>query len=189
MKKCTLCPRNCMTDRANGETGVCGQTKQLKVARAALHYWEEPCISGKGGSGAVFFSGCALHCVFCQNHNIANGTAGKPISQERLCEIFLELQEKGANNINLVTPGHFVPQIIPALKRCQTDLLRLEKEGCADEFSCVRGISVDAVVHEVESGMSRRVEVVRLEEKAVRPLNPVTARIFSLAQKQAFTVG
>lgn len=115
MKKCTLCPRNCMTDRANGETGVCGQTKQLKVARAALHYWEEPCISGKGGSGAVFFSGCALHCVFCQNHNIANGTAGKPISQERLCEIFLELQEKGANNINLVTPGHFVPQIIPAL--------------------------------------------------------------------------
>lgn len=115
MKKCTLCPRNCMTDRANGETGVCGQTKQLKVARAALHYWEEPCISGKGGSGAVFFSGCPLHCVFCQNHNIANGTAGKPISQERLCEIFLELQEKGANNINLVTPGHFVPQIIPAL--------------------------------------------------------------------------
>lgn len=119
MKKCTLCPRNCMTDRANGETGVCGQTKQLKVARAALHYWEEPCISGKGGSGAVFFSGCALHCVFCQNHNIANGTAGKPISQERLCEIFLELQEKGANNINLVTPGHFVPQIIPALKRAR----------------------------------------------------------------------
>lgn len=115
MKKCTLCPRNCVTDRTNGETGVCGQTEQLKVARAALHYWEEPCISGKGGSGAVFFSGCPLHCVFCQNHNIANGTAGKPISQERLCEIFLELQEKGANNINLVTPGHFVPQIIPAL--------------------------------------------------------------------------
>lgn len=125
MKKCTLCPRNCMTDRANGETGVCGQTKQLKVARAALHYWEEPCISGKGGSGAVFFSGCALHCVFCQNHNIANGTAGKPISQERLCEIFLELQEKGANNINLVTPGHFVPQIIPALKRAKRQGLML----------------------------------------------------------------
>lgn len=125
MKKCTLCPRNCMTDRANGETGVCGQTKQLKVARAALHYWEEPCISGKGGSGAVFFPGCALHCVFCQNHNIANGTAGKPISQERLCEIFLELQEKGANNINLVTPGHFVPQIIPALKRAKRQGLML----------------------------------------------------------------
>jgi len=119
MKKCTLCPRNCAVSRADGETGICGQTKELKVARAALHYWEEPCISGKRGSGAVFFSGCALHCVFCQNHNIANGTAGKVISPERLCEIFLELQEKGANNINLVTPGHFVPQIIPALKRAK----------------------------------------------------------------------
>lgn len=119
MKKCTLCPRNCAVSRADGEIGICGQTKELKVARAALHYWEEPCISGKRGSGAVFFSGCALHCVFCQNHNIANGTAGKVISPERLCEIFLELQEKGANNINLVTPGHFVPQIIPALKRAK----------------------------------------------------------------------
>lgn len=119
MKKCTLCPRNCAVSRADGETGICGQTKELKVARAALHYWEEPCISGKRGSGAVFFSGCALHCVFCQNHNIANGTAGKVISPERLCEIFLELQEKGANNINLVTPGHFVPQIIPALEQAK----------------------------------------------------------------------
>lgn len=119
MKKCTLCPRNCAVSRADGEVGICGQTEELKVARAALHYWEEPCISGKRGSGAVFFSGCALHCVFCQNHNIANGTAGKVISPERLCEIFLELQEKGANNINLVTPGHFVLQIIPALERAK----------------------------------------------------------------------
>ena len=79
--------------------------QRLRVARAALHFWEEPCISGEMGSGAVFFSGCALHCVFCQNENIANGTAGKVISTERLGEIFLELQEKGANNINLVTRG------------------------------------------------------------------------------------
>lgn len=119
MKKCTLCPRNCAVSRADGEVGICGQTEELKVARAALHYWEEPCISGTRGSGAVFFSGCALHCVFCQNHNIANKTAGKTISPERLSEIFLELQEKGANNINLVTPGHFVPQIIPALERAK----------------------------------------------------------------------
>lgn len=119
MKKCTLCPRNCAVSRADGEAGICGQTEELKVARAALHYWEEPCISGKRGSGAVFFSGCALHCVFCQNRNIANGTAGKVISPERLCEIFMELQEKGANNINLVTPGHFVLQIIPALERAK----------------------------------------------------------------------
>ncbi len=116
---CTLCPRNCRIDRTMGETGVCGQTENLKVARAALHYWEEPCISGEQGSGAVFFSGCALHCVFCQNADIANGTAGKEITRERLAEIFLELQQKGANNINLVTPGHFAPQIVWALERAK----------------------------------------------------------------------
>ena len=119
MKICTLCPRSCAVDREKGERGICGQTEVLKVARAALHYWEEPCISGTEGSGAVFFSGCSLHCVFCQNHNIANGTAGKEITVERLAEIFLELQEKKANNINLVTPGHFVPQIVTALERAK----------------------------------------------------------------------
>lgn len=107
----------CPVDRENGEKGICGQNGQIKAARAALHYWEEPCISGKAGSGTVFFSGCPLHCVYCQNRNIANGSAGKYISIERLSDIFLELQEKGANNVNLVTPGHFVPQIIKALNR------------------------------------------------------------------------
>lgn len=116
MKKCTLCPRNCAVNREKGEKGVCGQTIEIKAARAALHYWEEPCISGREGSGAVFFSGCPLHCVFCQNRNIVNGTAGKVITVERLAEIFLELQQKGANNINLVTAGHFAPQVISALQ-------------------------------------------------------------------------
>ena len=111
---CRLCPRNCGVNREAGKSGVCGQTAVVKAARAALHFWEEPCISGKAGSGTVFFSGCPLHCVFCQNKAIAEGTAGKYISVERLSEIFLELQEKGANNINLVTPGHFVPQIAEA---------------------------------------------------------------------------
>lgn len=119
MKMCTLCPRRCGVERSSGERGICGQTETLKVARAALHYWEEPCISGENGSGAVFFSGCALHCVFCQNADIANGTAGREITRERLTEIFLELQQKGANNINLVTPGHFAPQIIWALERAK----------------------------------------------------------------------
>lgn len=123
--KCDLCPRKCLTDRAKGEKGICGQTDKLKVARAALHFWEEPCISGEAGSGAVFFSGCPLHCVFCQNENIANGTVGKEISVERLAEIFLELQEKGANNINLVTPGHFVPQITKALDLAKQEGLKL----------------------------------------------------------------
>lgn len=108
-----------------GEKGVCGQTNELKVARAALHYWEEPCISGKEGSGAVFFSGCSLHCIFCQNQEIANGAVGKNISVERLAEIFLELQEKGANNINLVTPGHFVPQIVNALEKSKMQGMNL----------------------------------------------------------------
>ena len=123
--KCDLCPRKCLVDRKKGEKGICGQTENLKVARAALHFWEEPCISGDAGSGAVFFSGCPLHCVFCQNENIANGTVGKEISLERLVDIFLELQEKGANNINLVTPGHFVPQIVKALDQARMEGLTL----------------------------------------------------------------
>jgi len=113
---CTLCPRKCKVNRNNNELGFCGMTKELVVARASLHFWEEPIISGEKGSGTVFFSGCNLKCVFCQNYNISNQNFGKKISIERLSEIFLELQKKGANNINLVTPTHFVPQIIEALK-------------------------------------------------------------------------
>ena len=116
---CMLCPRTCGARRSEGKTGICGVTEKLKVARAALHFWEEPCISGVRGSGAVFFSGCALHCVFCQNEPIAQGLAGKEIVPERLVEIFLELQEKGANNINLVTPGQYVPHIIWAVEQAR----------------------------------------------------------------------
>ncbi len=115
LRSCTLCPRNCHVDRLSGETGYCNQTGVLTAARASLHFWEEPCISGTKGSGAVFFSGCNLRCVFCQNANIALGGTGKEISIERLADIFLELQEKGAHNINLVTPTHFIPQIVHAL--------------------------------------------------------------------------
>lgn len=122
---CALCPRNCHVNRLAGQTGYCGQTAQIRAARAALHYWEEPCISGSSGSGAVFFSGCTMRCVFCQNHDIAAGRAGKEISGERLAEIFLELQKKGANNINLVTAGHFVPVIVPALEQAKRDGLRI----------------------------------------------------------------
>lgn len=122
---CTLCPRECHADRLAGRTGYCGQTAQITAARAALHYWEEPCISGTAGSGAVFFSGCPLRCSFCQNHDIAIGRFGKEITADRLAEIFLELQEKGANNINLVTPTHFVPQLVSALESAKARGLRL----------------------------------------------------------------
>ncbi len=115
LEDCTLCPRECHVDRTRGETGYCGRTVELMVARAALHYWEEPCISGEKGSGTVFFSGCSMGCVYCQNRNIAQGLAGKIITIERLAEIFLELQDKGAENINLVTPSHYAPQIREAV--------------------------------------------------------------------------
>src|SRR5574344_2452523 len=101
-ENCTLCPRNCGVCRLSGNTGFCGETASLRAARAALHMWEEPCISGTKGSGAVFFSGCTLRCVFCQNYEIAEGICGKEITPERLEQIFLELQEQGAANINLV---------------------------------------------------------------------------------------
>ena len=114
-EKCELCPRKCGANRLSGKNGFCGGGKEVKVARAALHFWEEPCISGEEGSGTVFFSGCTMRCVFCQNREISRGEAGKLISVERLSEIFIELQEKGANNINLVTPMHYAPQITSAL--------------------------------------------------------------------------
>jgi len=115
LKDCVLCPRECHVDRISGKIGYCKASDKLVVARAALHMWEEPCISGKEGSGTVFFSGCALGCVYCQNRSISKGLSGKIITIERLAEIFLELQDKGANNINLVTPSHYVPHIIEAL--------------------------------------------------------------------------
>lgn len=114
-ENCLLCPRKCGINRSTGQTGVCGVSSEIRVARAALHYWEEPCISGEKGSGAVFFSGCSLHCVFCQNREISDGKAGKVISKERLSDIFLELKAKGANNINLVTPGQYIPDIVWAV--------------------------------------------------------------------------
>lgn len=119
MQDCTLCPRKCHANRAGGQLGFCGQGGELTAARAALHFWEEPCISGTSGSGAVFFSGCNLQCVFCQNHAIAIGQDGRSIPLNRLTDIFLELQDKGAANINLVTGSHFTPQICFCLENAK----------------------------------------------------------------------
>lgn len=125
LQDCTICPRNCHADRTNGQTGYCGQTDKIRAARAALHMWEEPCISGQTGSGTVFFSGCNMRCVFCQNHSISTGVTGKEISADRLAKIFLELQEQKACNINLVTPTHFIPQIIAALTHAKDNGLSI----------------------------------------------------------------
>lgn len=112
---CNLCPRECMAKREIGQPGYCLMDNRIFLARASLHMWEEPCISGERGSGTVFFSGCNLRCVYCQNYEIAAGKKGKEVSVKRLAEIFLELQDKGAANINLVTPDHYVMQAAQAV--------------------------------------------------------------------------
>jgi putative pyruvate formate lyase activating enzyme len=115
LTSCELCPRRCGADRAAGERGICGADDTLRVARAALHHWEEPPISGTRGSGTVFFSNCPLRCVYCQNATISTGHVGKAVTVERLAEIFVELEGQGAHNINLVTPTQYAPQISHAL--------------------------------------------------------------------------
>lgn len=119
---CTLCPRKCGVNRNRGEKGVCTQTAEIRVGRSALHHWEEPCISGEKGSGTVFFSGCSLRCVYCQNYNLGRGSVGQIFSENELGESFLKLQESGAHNINLVTAEHFVPHIKSAV-------IKARKEG------------------------------------------------------------
>lgn len=124
-EKCRLCNRNCSINRNDGKKGYCGVSSTLKLARASLHMWEEPCITGERGSGTVFFSGCPLHCVFCQNYSIAHATTGTEITIDRLVEIFFNLQEQGAHNINLVSPTQYVPQIITALEIAKKQGLKL----------------------------------------------------------------
>ena len=119
MKGCSLCPRKCGADRDNGRKGYCGESNTLRVARTSLHQWEEPCITGEYGSGTVFFSGCGLKCVFCQNHNIADSQVGMEFTIEELADAFLRLQEKKAANINLVTAGHFVNSLVPVIQRAK----------------------------------------------------------------------
>lgn len=122
--ECRLCPRECGADRAVS-IGYCGMGEAISAAKAMLHYWEEPCISGEGGSGAVFFSGCVLRCAYCQNYSISAEKRGREITVERLAEIFLELQEQGAENIDLVNPTHFVFGIIAALERAKSKGLHI----------------------------------------------------------------
>lgn len=122
---CMLCPRRCRAKRTEGRQGVCGCTAQPRVARAALHFWEEPPISGERGSGTIFFSGCPLRCVYCQNHRISHEGFGVEVSTERLATMMLELQEQQALNINLVTALHFAPHVIAAVKSARAQGLHI----------------------------------------------------------------
>ena len=131
---CDLCPRVCHADRTK-RAGYCGATDRIKIARAAPHFWEEPCISGAGGSGTVFFSGCALGCVFCQNREISRGGTGIEISADRLVEICFELKKQGVHNISLVTADHFVPLFCRELRTVKEEL------GLPIVFNCSGYIS------------------------------------------------
>ena len=124
-KECTLCARACKVNRALGEIGYCRSSTDVSVARAALHHWEEPIISGTRGSGTIFFCGCSLGCVYCQNSEISRGKSGKTVSVDRLSGIMNELQAKGAHNINLVTPTHYAPSIIEAVGKAREDGLSI----------------------------------------------------------------
>lgn len=124
-KNCSICPRNCHIDRTKGQIGYCQSGHEIKAALASVHMWEEPPISGSCGSGTIFFSGCNLRCVFCQNYTISSENSGKTISTERLSEIMLEQQARGVHNINLVTATHFIPSIIKAVQKAKNNGLKI----------------------------------------------------------------
>lgn len=140
--KCSMCPKRCNAERTNDKNigGYCQMPLLPTVARAALHFWEEPCISGRSGSGAVFFSGCSLDCAFCQNYEISHLGRGKTITCERLADIFKELEDKGAHNINLVTPTHFIPSIIRALDIYRPDIPIVYNSGGYDTALQIRSL-------------------------------------------------
>lgn len=141
ISRCDICPRHCSTDRKS-TLGFCGANDLPRLARAALHMWEEPCISGSRGSGTVFFSGCNLRCVFCQNKEISIGGFGKEVSTHRLSEIFLELRDLGAHNINLVTPTPYIPQIIDAIDavKSKIDIPFVFNTGGYDSVESIRAL-------------------------------------------------
>ena len=136
LKRCMLCPRKCGVNRYK-EKGFCGATNKVKVAYYSLHMWEEPIISGDNGSGTIFFSNCNLRCLYCQNKKISIDGYGKLISNKRLMEIMLELQSKGAHNINLVTPTHYVPNIISVLKKIKNKELKIPVVYNTSSYECV----------------------------------------------------
>lgn len=146
---CDWCPRVCGANRAAGQAGVCGAADALVVARAALHFWEEPPISGSAGSGAVFFSYCPLRCVYCQNATIAAGNAGTAITVERLADIMLELQEQGAFNINVVTPTHYAPHVRMAVAQARERGLRLPLVWNTSGYETVEAVRANAGVVDV----------------------------------------
>ena len=144
---CSLCARKCAVDRASGQVGFCRSTDKMKISRAALHFWEEPIISGTKGSGTIFFSGCSLGCIYCQNSKISRSSVGTEVSSAELAEKMLDLERQGAHNINFVTPTHFAPSIAEAIRISRAEGLRIPivyNTGSYDTVETVK--SLDGLV-------------------------------------------
>lgn len=165
---CFLCPRECGVNRNMDETGFCGETSELRLGRAALHFWEEPCISGTKGSGTVFFSGCSLSCCYCQNFNLSRGREGVKIDEKRLSQIFLDLQKQGAHNINLVTGEHFAPHI---------------KNSLMDAIN--KGLNIPVILNSSgyvkDSTLELLKDVIDIYLVDFKYMNPLLAKDYSLA--------
>lgn len=168
-EKCDLCPRKCGVNRNKDEKGFCNQTAQLKVGRASLHMWEEPCISGKNGSGTVFFSGCSLRCCYCQNFHLSRGEEGVVITSENLCSTFLNLQKQGAHNINLVTGEHFAPHIKTAIEKAREEGLKIPVILNSSGYISLRTLELFK-------------EVIDIYLVDFKYMNPETAKKYSLAK-------
>ena len=142
MNECRLCPRYCMVNRENGQLGYCGCGKDMVIARYSLHMWEEPCISGNKGSGTIFFSGCNLKCIFCQNYNISTLNKGRVVSVEEFSDICIKLQDKGANNINLVTGTMYIPLIVKGIKLAKEKGLKIPVVYNTSGYDSIEGIKM-----------------------------------------------
>lgn len=157
---CNLCPRRCNTERTeySNESGFCGMPLFPRLARAGLHFWEEPCISGKNGSGTVFFSGCSLRCVYCQNFEISHKNHGKTVSFERLAEIFKELEDRGAENINLVNPTHYTYAVKKALEIYKPNIPIVYNTGGYDRTEIVESFPADIYLFDLKYCDSNKAE-------------------------------
>ncbi|MBP9988191.1 MAG: radical SAM protein [Ruminococcus sp.] len=184
MYLCNACPRKCNIDREN-KVGVCGTGVKYKLARAALHFWEEPCISGTNGSGTVFFSGCSLKCVYCQNYEISKLCKGKEITEERLVEIFKELEAQGAHNINLVNPTHYAIQLSETLKKYKPSIPVVYNTGGYDSvetLSLLDGLvdiyltDIKYVSENISAKYSKAADYFEVASKAVKEMYRQTGK-------------
>ena len=149
MKLCQNCPRRCNVDRSS-KIGYCGVNDEIKVARAGLHFGEEPCISGKNGSGTIFFSGCSLKCVMCQNYHISHECFGKNVSKSEIIEIMKNLENSGAHNINFVTPSHYLTQIEEIIKNYRPNIPLVYNSSGYDDLSLIENDLFDVYLFDLK---------------------------------------